>query len=70
MAQLAAVAPSRVAMAFNDPPALYAHLSLDEIQRLTGACERLGSLTTALAVCCESWTEAARMTLQEVPDAG
>ncbi len=62
---LAAVAPSKVAQAFNDPLALFSHLTLEEIQRLQGACERLGSLTTALAVALESWTVAAKMALQE-----
>jgi hypothetical protein len=64
LANLAGVAPSRVAAAFNNPVALFSHLSLDEIQRLHRACERLGSLTAALAVGLESWSAAAREVLQ------
>ncbi len=67
---LAAVAPSKVALAFNDPPSLFSHLSLEEIQRLQGACERVGSLTAALASGLDVWTEAAKQALTEVPGNG
>ncbi len=62
---LASVAPSKVADAFNDPLALFDHLTLEEIQRLQGACERLGSLTGALAAGLDAWTAAARQTLEQ-----
>ncbi len=67
LATLASVAPSQVALAFNDPPSLFSHLSLPEIQRLRDACERLGSLTTALVAGLEVWTDAAKVALSEAP---
>ncbi len=63
LANLAGVAPSKVAAAFNDPLTLFSHLTLDEIQRLQGACERLGSLTAALATGLEAWSAAAKEVL-------
>jgi hypothetical protein len=65
LASLAVVAPSKLALAFNDPLAIFAHLSLDELHRIQGACERLGSLTAALAEAMDVWTEAARVAVSE-----
>jgi hypothetical protein len=69
LANLAGLAPSRVAEAFNDPLSLFAILSLEELQRLQGACERLGSLTTALAAVMDVWLDGAKAALQAAPSA-
>ncbi len=68
LGNLAGVAPSKMAQAFNDPKALFDHLSLDEVLRLQGACERLGSLTTALASALKEWTDAAAAVLLEASE--
>jgi hypothetical protein len=66
---LAGVAPSRMASAFNDAQNFFEHVSLEELDRIKGACERLGSLTTALAAAMDSYVTAAKAALPEVPSA-
>ncbi len=60
LAALAALPASKVAAAFNDTDHLFEHLSLEEIDRIRGACERLGALSALLATSLDSYTEAIR----------
>ncbi len=48
LAQLASVAPSRMAAAFSDPENFYTHLTLDELNRITDGCTRLGIVQAQL----------------------
>ncbi len=64
LANLASVAPSKVAAAFNDEPEqFFVHLSLDELQRLQGAAERLAALSGELAMVTAAFAERAREAL-------
>lgn len=44
LGSLASVPPSKMALAFNDPEHFFDHLSLEELDRLKGACERLAQV--------------------------
>lgn len=61
LGNLAGVAPSKIAGAFNDAEHFFDHLTLDELQRLQGACERLGALSEALAASVQSYIDQARL---------
>lgn len=60
LANLAGVAPSKLAAGFNDAENLFTYLGLDELDRVRGACERLGALTAVLAQALDIYIEAAR----------
>ena len=66
---LSGVAPSKMAQGFNDPEHLFTFLDLGEIQRIQGACERLGSLTAVLVQALDIYTEAAKAVVSGVSDA-
>lgn len=57
---LSGVAPSRMAAAFNDADHFFTHLTLDELIRVQGACERLGSLSSLLAASLQEYAQAVR----------
>ena len=44
IAQLAGIAPSRLAQAFNDPTHLFHHLNRDELERFKDSCDRLAGV--------------------------
>lgn len=44
IAQLAGIAPSRLAAALNNPEHLYQHLTLDELKRFEESCIRLSGV--------------------------
>lgn len=64
LSNLAAVAPSKVAAAFNEPEQFFLHLSLDELARLQAACERLGALALQLSEATDEYTQEARKRLE------
>jgi hypothetical protein len=66
---LSGVAPSKMAAGFNDPEHIFSFLDLEEVQRIQGACERLGALTVTLAEALQIYTDAARAVLSEASDA-
>lgn len=68
LGNLAAVAPSKMAGAFNDAAHFFTYLDLDELQRIQGACERLGALTAALAQSMDIFLSEARAALEEPPE--
>jgi hypothetical protein len=49
IALMAGVPPARMAAAFSDPEHIYGHISLEELERIKAACERLGALGMQLA---------------------
>ena len=65
LAQLASVPASKVAAAFNDAEHFFDHLSLEELQRLSGAVARLGALSRALVAATEVYANQAREILGE-----
>ena len=67
LASLAAVPASKMAAAFNDAEHFFEHLTLDELQRLTGACERLGVLSAALVTAVDRYTAAVQQILGGEP---
>jgi hypothetical protein len=48
LAQTAGVAPSHVAAGFTDPEHLFAHITLEELARLTKACFEFVALSERL----------------------
>ena len=48
IAQLAGIAPSRLAAAFNDPAHLMEHLTRDELKQFQAACFRLGEVQSRM----------------------
>ena len=48
LCQLAGIAPSRLAAAFNDPEHLFSHISRDELERFMASCQRLDLLQRRL----------------------
>jgi len=65
LANLAAVAPSKVAQGFNDPERLFEHLSLDELARLKAATDRLAMLAVVLANACDMYARYAQAILEQ-----
>jgi len=60
LAQLASVAPSKVADAFNDPEHMFDHMSLDELHRLESASTRMGGVITEMARALAIYADVAR----------
>lgn len=73
LGQLAAVAPSKMAAAFNDPEHFFEHLDLEELGRLQAAGERLALVEQAMTLSMDIYIEQTRRLLEaqaaEVPDA-
>ncbi len=63
LANIASVSPSKVAAALNDPLALLEHLTLDELNRLRGATDRLAALSALLATMTQAWLDGATVTV-------
>ncbi len=65
LASLAAVPASKLAAAFNDPQNFYEHVDLGEVERLTGAVQRLNALSQQLAEAAAEFTEHAQAVASE-----
>jgi len=65
LGSLAAVAPSRMAAAFNEPDKFFEHLSLEELSRLKAACERLSALQQEMTLAMDAYLVAAQKILDE-----
>ena len=64
LAQLASVAPSKIAAAYNDPDAFFEHLTLPELDRIRDASERLGQLVTDMAAAVQPFLEQGKAVLE------
>lgn len=69
LAQLSAVPASKIAAAFGDPPQFFEHLTLEELGRIQGACERFAALQQQMVTAMDIYTEAAQDILARVPHA-
>ena len=58
LAQLASVAPSKIAAAFTDPIRFFDHMTLEELERLNAACERMAVLQKQMIAAMETYKEA------------
>jgi hypothetical protein len=64
MAALAAVQPSAMAAAFNEPEKMFEHLTLGELDRLREAFVRCAILGERLAAACGIYSEYAKQLLE------
>ena len=64
LASLAAVPPSKLAAAFNDPEHFFSHVGLEEVSRLNDAVKRMGELSRQLIAAAEIFTEYTQAALE------
>ena len=63
LGNLAAVAPSKMAAAFNEPEKFFDHLDLKELARLQAACERLAVVQREMTAAMDIYLQAAQKIL-------